>query len=410
MRLVEVLGLGEPEQVHRLQRHRASAGTVAAADTGLRRRPRREQRRRLDEQAVAGLGQPGSKIGQGKAHQRAAHHHLLAVAVRPRQRQQAGERRTDQCLDVGRSVHRAGKGDDAADQRLAVQHRAADGVDGGDVEALHAVFGGAHAVRNGLAGQHVDQLLGATAGVFGWHCHHAVAVHGGGGLHRGDGLRLVILDADQHLVRLQRVAGDGDAVADGVGALAHQAVVAADIGFALGTVDDQRFQRADAELEMAGEHRAAEADDAHLCQEVADLGAAALRPVVQRLALDPALLAVAVEGDAQFRQAGRVGKRLRRDGADHAGSRRVHRGRQAAVGGGDQLALGDTVTDGDAGARGITHALAQRDVQLRRQRRLADRCGAGLRLVFRRVDAAGKIEQRHHGLAPLAMDLIGMVG
>ena len=165
--------------------------------------------------------------------------------------------------------HGAGHGNDAAQQWLAVQHGAGHGVQRAHVQALHAQVCGARAVRHLDPGKDADQLLGAATGVFGGDAYHAVGRAGAGGLHGGDGVRFVVFDADQHLACLQRVRGNADAVHNAGGALAHQHVVAADKGFALGAVHHQGGQRAGTQLEVGGEHRAAQANHAHVLQVAA---------------------------------------------------------------------------------------------------------------------------------------------
>src|SRR5690606_32547424 len=86
----------------------------------------------------------------------------------------------------------------------------------------------------------LDQLTFAAGGVFGGEHldHKGPFAHRGA--HGGDGFRLVVLDADQHLFGLQQMGKDFDAGDQLDGFFAHQQIVSSDVRLALGTVDDQR--------------------------------------------------------------------------------------------------------------------------------------------------------------------------
>ena len=78
---------------------------------------------------------------------------------------------------------------------------------------------------------------------------------------------------------IQQVAQDFRAVHDLRGAFAHQHVVAGDVGFAFGAVEDQGVDLllADTQLDVAGEYRAAQADDTGHAQQLRNSSGAWLR-------------------------------------------------------------------------------------------------------------------------------------
>ena len=392
-RLVKLARLGEPVQVHRLQFGRAHLGAVAAADARHGRRARRKQRRAGGNQAVAGLGEAGAGVGQGKAHHRPAHDDLVAVRLAAGFGQQPVGRRAQQRFDIARARHCAGQRHQPLDGWFAMLQRAGGGVERGHVQALHAKFGRAPPGRHRLAGQQVDQLLGAAAGVEGGDDHHVKPAAGAGGAHGGNRLWFIVFNANQHLARLGQLGGQGDAGDDAAGAFAHQPVVAGDIGLALGAVDHQGVQPASGQLEVGGEQRAAQAGHAARLQGVQHLRRVGVAPV-QRGEFDPAFVAVRLQLDAGAVQPGGVSQRQRADGAHHARGGRVHRHRHGAVGVGQALALEHALANADAGPRGRAHALRQRQAQQRRQAGGADWRFAGLLFVFGRMHAAMKRRQR----------------
>jgi hypothetical protein len=149
------------------------------------------------------------------------------------------------------------------------------GIGGAGIGAQNADIDRALAARHFLAREQLDQLLLAAAGIQDWYRNHFKArvfskVRAtASGLHRRDGLGLVVLDADQDFFRLHQVRHDFDARHDFGCAFAHQQVVGGDPGFALGAVQDQGLDLllAGIEFDVGGEHRAAQADDAGIAQQ-----------------------------------------------------------------------------------------------------------------------------------------------
>ena len=163
-------------------------------------------------------------------------------------------------------------------ERLARRAQALHGERGADVLADVAELAGVTAARHFLARQELHELLLAAGGVDRRHLGELQAriVDGAcgvlDGLHR---LRLVALDRDDAARRLEHVGQEQRACDDLGGVLAHQHVVAADVGLAFGAVDDQCLARY-GRRELVGRRidGAAEADDAAGAQAPR----AALRP------------------------------------------------------------------------------------------------------------------------------------
>ena len=143
----------------------------------------------------------------------------------------------------------------------------------------------------------------------------------------GDGLRFVIFNADQHLLRLQNVRENTNALDDLRGAVLHQTIVRGDVRLALGGVDNQGFDLVAAALQfVAGrEARAAQTGDARLMNAFNQRLAAVAAVVAPAVALNPAIFAIGVDDDAQLREGGRVGNGMRRNRHHGAGGRGMHR-------------------------------------------------------------------------------------
>ena len=95
-----------------------------------------------------------------------------------------------------------------------------------------------------------------------------------GHLHGGDGLGLVVLDADDALRVGEEPEHDLHALHDPGAVAPHELVVAGDVGLALGAVGDDVLdgQRVlGSQLHMGGEARAAEARDARVGHPLEDL-------------------------------------------------------------------------------------------------------------------------------------------
>ena len=183
-------------------------------------------------------------------------------------------------------------------------------------------------MRHLFPGENLGELLGATGGVFGGNHaqRNAMGVAEYSPQH-GDGLRLIVFNADQHLVRLQNVGEDADPFDNLRRAVLHQAVVRRDIGFALGGVNDQRFNfiAAAAQFTAGGEAGAAEAGNAKLVYALNQRFTCAGLVVAPAVAFDPAVFAVGVNDHAHLRQRGWMGGGVRGDSGNGAGGGGVNR-------------------------------------------------------------------------------------
>ena len=183
-------------------------------------------------------------------------------------------------------------------------------------------------MRHLFPGENLGELLGATGGVFGGNHaqRNAMGVAEYSPQH-GNGLRLIVFNADQHLVRLQNVGEDADPFDNLRRAVLHQAVVRRDIGFALGGVNDQRFNfiAAAAQFTAGGEAGAAEAGNAKLVDALNQRFTCAGLVVAPAVAFDPAVFAVGVNDHAHLRQRGWMGGGVRGDSGNGAGGGGVNR-------------------------------------------------------------------------------------
>ncbi|MNZ80454.1 hypothetical protein D3C78_990870 [compost metagenome] len=396
MQLLVLVAEGEEVQLLRQQAGRADLGAVAAADARHRRRRCRQLIAGRGEQAVAGLDQRHVEGRQADAHQRAAEDQAVQLAaIQPGEVQQLADGSADQRLDVHRPRQGgAGQGGDPRNQRAALQYGIGYGHCGADIHTERADIRWQAAARHFAAGEDLDQLALAAGGVFGRHRTQLERPLAYGLLQGGDGFRLVVLDADQHLFRLQDVHEDFDALQQFHRALAHQHVVGADVGLAFDAIDDQRVDivlGARGQLGGGGETGAAEPGDAGLADAFEQRRYAFVAEVFAGLQRRPFLAAVAVDDDGLREQARGMGIGLLADGHHGAGSRRMQRRADGAAGRGDHLALEHMLADFHAGDGRAAGMLGQRQDQALRQRRSGNRAGRGLALVGRWVDAAGEV-------------------
>ncbi|MNF59481.1 hypothetical protein D3C84_410730 [compost metagenome] len=323
LELLVFLADGEEVQLLRQQAGRTDLGALAAADAGHGRRRWRQFGAGRGEQAVAGLDQRHVEVGQGETHHRPAHDQAVELAaLETGKLQQFAHRGTQQRLDVHRSRQGfAGEGGDARDQRFAEHHRVVDGFAGADVLAEDADIRRQAAAGYFDAGEDLDQLLLAARGVFGREDPQLIAALAQGRAQCGYGFGLVVLDADQHLVRLDQLGEDVDAGDQLFGALAHQQIVGGDVGLALGAVDHQGMDllgRPGVELDRRGEAGAAQAADPGLADHLQQVAVWQMAVVRAGCQLAPLIQAVAVDDDGRGEHAGDMRVRLRPDETDGA--------------------------------------------------------------------------------------------
>ncbi len=304
MRLELFVFLAESEEVQLLwqQADRTDFGAFTTANTGQRWWWRRQFFKRAGQQAVGGLDHRYLKGRQGEAHHRAAHDQTVEpILLEPGERQQFTDRRADQYLDVHRPRQCfASEGGDARDQRLAEQHGVMDGNAGADVLAEHADIRRQTTAGHLFASEDLDQLLFAAGGVLGRKDLEHEGALTDGRAHRGDGFGLVVLDADQHVLRLDQVREDFDTRHQFGGFLAHQQIVGGDVRLALGTVDDQRADalcRWRGQLDCRRKACTAEAADTSLTNQLEQRRTLQRTIIEVGLELDPAVLAIAIDDD-----------------------------------------------------------------------------------------------------------------
>ncbi len=288
--LVQVLGPGVPVELLGQQVHRADLGAFAATDAGLRGPGGRRLPVGQGEDAVGPLGDRHLLGVQREAHHGATQHEFADLPVEPARRlDQVGDGGADADLEVAWFPDAASaQGDVAGDLRLTRDHCFRHRGEGGHVLAQDSDPGWGAVGRYFLAGEDADELFLAAAGI-----------EGGDGadlggvpdvafrhrqLHGRDGLRFVVLDADQAFPHAQQVHDDACPPDDVTGALPHQHVVAGDVGLALGAVQDEgpdRLERSGIELDAGGKGAAPQPDDAGPMDALAERGGLEVRVVCE---------------------------------------------------------------------------------------------------------------------------------
>ena len=117
------------------------------------------------------------------------------------------------------------------------------------------------------------------------------------------------------------------------------------------------------ELHRRGESGAAQADDAGCADSLGDFLGRQAERVVRHIGFDPAVFAVRLDRDGGGGQAGRMRRGKVADGHHPPGSGRMHRRRDIAAAGADQLALQHLVADHDRQPGRGADMLLQRHIQ-----------------------------------------------
>ena len=201
-------------------------------------------------------------MGQGKPHHGPPHDDALPrLGLELKLTQQPAYRGTDTDPGVtGFGETLTGQGDDATDQRFIFQHRLAYRKHGADVEHDHAKRERTLAGRYLPAGQNFNQLTRRAGGVLRRDDSYLHAVTVDDLTHRGDRFGFVVLNGDEHQTWFEDMAQHRYALGNAVRLFLHQTVIAGDIGFTFGTVDDQDFHflAAGSQFDIGREARAAE--------------------------------------------------------------------------------------------------------------------------------------------------------
>ena len=184
---------------------------------------------------------------------------------------------------------------------------------------------------------------------------------------------LVVLDADHELACANEAEQDARARQDAVGALAHQAIVAGDPGFAFGAVDYQRINRLAGrrgQLHMCREGRTAHADKTSVTYQVlqqgrirfhvsvADGGRHAVGNLHRNIAVRSGNRFLRFDNNRVADKSARMA--MLRHGRYFAGNRGVDRRGNEPAGFADDLAFDDAVADIDDGLRRSPEMLTER--------------------------------------------------
>ena len=158
----------------------------------------------------------------------------------------------------------AADGGVAFGQGFATDDGVVHGFHGAAVVADEAVVAGVLVSGDAHAEEEFEELARVAGGVAGGDAadfEARVVDVGGGALQGGDGLGFVVFDAEVDVFGTEDFGGDLCAVDDVSGVFADLQVIAGDVGFAFGGVDDEGVCWM-AEFACGGESCAAKADDA----------------------------------------------------------------------------------------------------------------------------------------------------
>ena len=190
----------------------------------------------------------------------------------------------------------------------------------------------------------------------------------------------------------EQVMHDSHTREDISGALAHQQIVAGDVGLAFGPVDDQcadALIRAGVELDAGRKRGAAESDHAGPTDALANLGRVQLRVMGYRLGqLGPGVLAVGLDHGAERGEPGRVRDRMRLDRNQGSRARGMDTGADIAFGLRQQLSFENSVAHLRHRPRGRPDVLLQRDHEALGQRHDLHGAAVGERLLVGHMDPA----------------------
>ena len=219
-----------------------------------------------DQQAVIGLADGGLVIPAGGAHHGAAQNDLgrfaLVAAAEIDDVLQLGADGDPDILRLGyrAAIHR----DHTAGKRQAGLDILRQLDDSADIHDQYTDITGELALRDDTAGGLVNDDLFGALGVAGFELQHLqlAALRRGVGLDLLNGLGLVIFDANDRAAARHMAQNELRALQQQVGLFQHDAVIAGEVGFALGTIDDEGIDgcalQAD-QLDAGGESRAAQA-------------------------------------------------------------------------------------------------------------------------------------------------------
>ena len=303
-------------------------------------------------------------------------------------------RRTQTRPDVaGTGDGLAGQRDDALGQWLAVNHRTFHRVGGPHVLHQHADVGRTAPVGDLFAGQDLRQLFCPAGRVFGRDHSQGdiVAVRQYRTQHR-NGLRFIVLNTDQHFAGLQNMRKNANPFHHLRGTVLHQTVIGGDVRFALGGVDDQRFDfiAAAVKLSAGREACAPQTRHAELMNAFNQRFTAVGTVVAPAVTIDPAVFTIGFNDHAQLRQRRRMGNGMGGNSHHLTGSRGMYRQHPSATKG-QRLAAKNAIAFFHAQFAFRADMLFQGHNVTGRQRDLAQRRAVRLRFHLRRMNAAVEI-------------------
>ena len=395
--LVVLLGAAVPVELLGQQIGRTGIGAGAATDAGLFGTWGRQLGTGRGEQAVGGLDHGDHGVGQGEAHHGAPHDDpLVRLGLQLETLQQPAHWCAQQYPGIAWLLEGVtSQGDDAGDERLAVDDGALDGEHGCHVEHHDAHVHRPPTFGHLTAGKQLYGLLGTARGVLGRHRLDQHVLIGGVAGQFGNGGGFVVFHPDQGQLGFEQMLEHPDAIHDLVGILLHQTIICADVGLTLQPVDDQDLGELTAAVQLAvsREHGAAQTRNAGLLNTLEQFAPIQIPVVGLALVLTPGILPIRRQGDAEIIEPRGVRHSMVADGGDGARGRGVHGHYAALVIAGQWLTLLDLVADLYQQIAGRPCVLAHRYDELGRQARVHHGCQAGLVLVLGRVNAAVKIPQ-----------------
>ena len=336
-------------------------------------------------------------MGQGKAHHGAAHDDplpgLRSELVLTQQPAHRGADTHPYVAGTAKAFTR--QGDHAPDQRFILQDGLPYGKGSADVKHHHAQRKGALAGGNLLAGEDLDKLTGGPGGVFGGDHPHLNGLAIYHSLHGGNGFRLVIFNGDQGQLGFENMPQYLDTLGYAGRLVPHQSVITADIGFALGTIDDQQLYllATGGQFHIGRKAGATQTHYAGIVNAADQIHGRMLCEIGQRESLAPSIFTIRADMDADLAKAGGVGHGMRFNRHYFARGRSMNGGLHARSRTGKRLTGQHLVTDTYRDLGTGAYMLLKRQDQDRRQRRFAKGRLRGFMLVLIRMDPAVKVPQ-----------------
>ncbi len=226
-----------------------------------------------------------------------------------------------------------------------------------------------------LTGENFGQLFGPARRVFGRDdADLQVSIAAQRLFQRGNRLRFVVFDTNEHLLCLQNKRQNAAAFQHFPGAVLHQSVIGRDVGFTLSCIDNQCIHAAQAALQLGGgrETGPAQARDAGLMNLLHQLAALNAAIITEWTLLNPAILSVRRHKQAHLGQCRRVSRHMWCDFRYRTGGGRVDRQHPAAAKG-QRLTTQNAISRAHGQFAFRADMLLQGQNKLCRQRQFAQR-------------------------------------